>query len=201
MNDQLCEKLRCRWADYLFVVLYKSTNRNQLLLTIITPSPIVKFQTGHITAFLTLRMWRSAFFGTDCDYNSDAKRTRRDSTFRVGTLFYFSYTVPELWSYSIVLCSQTIGMTKTPHSPIIIHSSNHSVERSLYLAREAVCAMESMLSYFLSSLVFQMVEINCMACWWAPEMPFLFWFKVNRQLSLWLQRTHCSISQIIVKIS
>lgn len=81
-----------------------------------------------------------------------------------------------------VLCCQTIGMTKTVHRPVIICSSNHSGEQSSYLAPVAVCALENTLSYFLCPLVFETVEINCTACWWAPEMPFLFSFKANRLL-------------------
>lgn len=65
-------------------------------------------------------------------------------------------------------------MTKTLNSPLIIHSSNHGTEWSLYLVAEGVCALENMLSYFLGSLVFQIEEINCMACWWASEKNGLF---------------------------
>lgn len=90
------------------------------------------------------------------------------------------------WSYSrvgillsIPYC-QRIPMTETL---VIIHSSNHSDAWSLYLVREVVSAVEHALPYFLCSLVFQMVEINCMACWCAPEMAFLFSFKANCQLS------------------
>lgn len=50
-------------------------------------------------------------------------------------------------------------MTKTLNSPLTIHCSNHSKELLLYLAGETVCVAESALSYFLSSLIFQMVEI------------------------------------------
>lgn len=168
-----------------FFALYKSTNQNLLSSTTTKPSAVANQISTCITAFLML--WGHG--------------NLLSLTCRAGILFYFPYTVHELWSYPIVLCFHTIGMIKTLHNPLIIHSSNRSDEWSLYLAGEAVCAVESTLPYFLGSLVFQMEGINCMACWWAPEMPFLFWFKAKRPLSLRLQRTPCSVSQKIGKIS
>lgn len=50
--------------------------------------------------------------------------------------------------------------------------------------------------------IFQIEGINCMSCWWAPEMThFCFGSKQTSQPVLRLQKTHYSISQRIVRIS
>lgn len=168
----------CSVGYLFFFALYKNTNGNLLLLTTTKPSAV----TNPNSSWSYYSFSHAANLNISIDCEDRKWYTRQDLTRRVGILFYIYYTGHKLWSYSMGLCSQTIGMTKTLPSPVIIQSSNHSDEQWLYLAGEAVSAVENTLSYFLCSLVFQMVEINCMACWWAPEMPFLFWFKANRQL-------------------
>lgn len=96
-------------------------------------------------------------------------------------VLFFSYTVHGLWLYSIVrrMLSDNRNDKNTPQP--FNHSFFKPQRRMIIIPgwRSGLCSGESALSYFLGSLVFQMEEINCMACWWAPEMPFLFWFKAT----------------------